>query len=140
MNKKVHKLVVDEPDDLFLFGLVTNENDYRLSWQMNQHLGIELVRADDAQVKLKGMIHDFVQYVFFDENRFLQFSFFKNKSSQNAYLIAEHKSCDYFFCIQGSMMDELEKMLKELKEIPVISMVVKIDVQSLKSRKNLVFL
>ncbi len=131
---------MDEPGDFVLLGLVTNENDYRLSWQMNQNLGIELVRADNAQVKLKGTIHDFVQYVFFDENKFLQFTFVKNKSSQNAYLISEHKSCDYFLCIQGSVMNELDDMVVLLKEIPVISMVINIKLQSLKSRKNLVFL
>jgi hypothetical protein len=131
---------MDEPGDFVLLGLVTNENDYRLSWQMNQKLGIELVRADNAQVKLKGMIHEFVQYVFFDENKFLQFTFVKNKSSHNAYLISEHKSCDYFLCIQGSMMNELDDVVRRLKEIQVISLVIKINALSLKSRKNLVFL
>lgn len=132
---------MDEPGDLYLLGLVSNENDYRLSWQINQHLKVGLTRLEDIKIEVKGSEQDFIVYTYTDENKYMQLTFFKNKSSSNVYLLPEHKSCDFFLCIQGSLYtDEYEKMVKSIKEMPVVSMVMKIEMKSLKSRKHLIFL
>lgn len=141
MGKKVHKLEIDEPKDGLLIGIVSNENDYRLSWQINQYLQISLVRLENLSLKQKDKEHQFVQYAYNDEDRFLQFSFLKNKSPENTYFISEQKSCDYFLYVQGSVYEEeYSKIIRKIKEIPDVSFVIKIDAGKLKSRKNLAHL
>jgi hypothetical protein len=141
LAKKVHKLILDEPNDVLLLGIVSNENDYRLSWQINKYLNISLMRSKDIEIDMKKSLQSFTQYIYSDDERYLQFHFIKNKSNQQSYLIPEQKSCDFLLCIQGSLsIDEYEILVQKVKQIPNVSMAIKIDMNELKSKKNLAFL
>ncbi|MCD6331687.1 MAG: IPExxxVDY family protein, partial [Bacteroidales bacterium] len=53
-NKRRHRLHTADPRPMTLFGLVTDESDFKLTWLLNQHLHTGLVRKDDWAITLKN--------------------------------------------------------------------------------------
>ena len=139
MPKKVHKLTEKEDYRFRLAGISSAENDYRLSWALNQVLGINLVRMDNLEIYHQRLDdrQSFSQFEYFDEESLLHYRLISNKSA-NGYLLEEMTNLDYLLQVSGDMDETwLDELIKKIKGMEGIILVFPIDPTSLKSRKKL---
>jgi hypothetical protein len=139
MPKKVHKLTEKEDYRFRLAGISSAENDYRLSWALNQVLGIHLVRMDNLEIYHQRLddSQSFSQFEYFDEESLLHYRLISNKSA-NGYLLEEMTNLDYLLQVSGDMDETwLDELIKKIKGMEGIILVFPIDPVSLKSRKKL---
>lgn len=158
-----YTLKIEYDYDFVLIGISSHEKDYRLCWALNKVLEIELTRTDSLEIKSKKQDtpsffslfkyennDEFKEYfVLANLSEDRQFAskehtlFNKGKepsSTESGILIPEHRQMDYFFIIRGEMDDTtIENLLRKLKGIEFILTAVRIDVEELKSKTNLVF-
>lgn len=139
MPKKVHKLSEKEEYHFKLAGISSAENDYKLSWSLNQILGINLVRLENLEVYHKRLDdkQSFSQFEYFDEETLVQYRLISNRSV-NGYLLEEMTNLDYLLQISGDM-DEgwLENLIEKMNGIDGIILAFPLDPTTLKSRKKL---
>ena len=128
-----------EPDYTFLlFGIVTSEPLYRLSWLINQALHLNLSADKPVRVmhSKRQVVQEFELFRFINEGEHI-FELFQNKGQQGS-LIEEHKQTDFFFKIYGENR-ESSFWISKLKTIKNISLVFEIKPGSLKSKNRLIF-
>ena len=161
-----HTLEIEYDYDFVLIGISSHEKDYRFCWALNNKLNIELVKQESLEIKGKKQTTPsyFSFFTFDDADQFTEYSVLANFSeskslastentlfetagkakdggqSENEFLIPEHKQMNYLFVIRGEMEnEEVEELIKTLKEIDIVLTAVRIDVKSLKSKQNLIF-
>lgn len=135
-----HKLSFDEAYDFQLIGICSSHSDYRLSWGINQSLGIQLEKGADFSVvgKKKGEhFHSFYDY--FDEEEHIEYYLIKNVSNNYQRLVPEKDQVDYFLVIKNNFVQEINDLLIKLKENESILTAFIFDPNELKSKSNLVF-
>lgn len=87
----------------------------------------------------KNEIINFPFFEYIDEDNNIEYFVIANKSSEG-YLVSEKQSIDYFLVLKGSVTDKLvENLAKKVKEIDVVILAHRIDVNELKSKQNLLF-
>jgi len=143
MAKSTKKLVLEiEPDyDFRLMGIVCSLPGYKLGWLFNQSLTFDLSRDEDIEVHLprKKETASFEFYQFKDDEQRLEYYFLSNKSLGN-YLVAEMKQVDYWLLIKGLFENLNEpRLLAKVKAIQQIQTAFYVDIESLKSKENLIF-
>jgi len=139
MPKKVHKLTDKEDYRFKLAGISSAENDYKLSWSLNQILGINLVRIDNLDIYHKRLDDKqaFSQFEYFDEETLIQYRLISNRSV-NGYLLEEMTNLDYLLQITGDLDEgSLEYLLEKMNSIDGIILAFPLDPYTLKSRKKL---
>jgi len=138
---KKTKLLVEHTYDFELLGLVSSVKDYKLAWLINKSLGINLVKREDLEIEfvslpnlkisqfLLSLPYGFIQLL---KNKAL------NSSDQVSYLIPELKFVDYFLLVQDqTFMTSIHTFEAELSKITYIQNIVKLDVEKIKSKENL---
>ncbi len=100
-KRTVHKLEKFPARELNLYGIAAHENDYRLSWALNEILQIELSRKPEFVVedKKNDTSKSFNQYSFHHEETGLIYQLIANVSSYG-YLLPSHKMIDFIFVVQ----------------------------------------
>jgi hypothetical protein len=140
LKKQTHKLSVKTEHGSVLIGISSHENDYRLSWAINKHLGTNLIKAENLVIyneKFK-VDQEFSLFVFEDEDRLIKYQLIANKCD-NGYFIPELSNIDFFLQIHGEINNNYTGILLEkLKHIYIITAAFLIDPSSLKSRKRLI--
>lgn len=160
----VHKLHIDEFDevDYQLIAIHTSLEDYRLAYFINQNLPIILRKSDcNIQISNKNGETQFTRFIFEDEKAGISWDLIQNKNdmllapqginqglfadsnssfSTKGYLIPEFKKVDYFLKIDncGGSIDA-GKIATKINKIERISTVYTVDVESIKSKNNLIF-
>ncbi len=138
---KKTKLLVEHSYDFDLLGFVAPIKDYKLAWIINKSLGIDLEKEDDLEIEfLKAPILKISQY--FLSLPFGYVQLLRNKSltsaEQISYLIPELKNVDFFLIIQDETTElTADLFLEHLSGEPHIQNVIKLDVNKIKSRENL---
>ena len=92
-----------EPDyEFLLLGIVSYERDYRISWDINQNLELDLVRTEDHFIKLKSSERGiyFSCFIYEDEESYLNYKLLTNRADRG-YLLEELRNIDYFIVITG---------------------------------------
>jgi hypothetical protein len=160
----IHKLHLDEFDETNyqLIAIHTSLEDYRLAYFINQKLPIVLSKCkNDIQIQVKDGESQFVNYVYEDKARDIQWNLIQNKNeitpkfkignqglfaeTQNnfitkAYLLPELKKVDYFLKIENlNISFESSKLTTLLNTIERVSTVYTINVENIKSKNNLIF-
>lgn len=139
MPKKVHKLTEKEDYRFRLAGISSAENDYKLSWSLNQILGMNLVRINNLEVyhkRLDGK-QAFSQFEYSDEETLIQYRLISNRSI-NGFLLEEMTNLDYLLQISGDTDDGwLESLIEKINNIDGIILAFPLDPNTLKSRKKL---
>ena len=140
MKKKLHKLTFKPDYKFFLAGISSSENDYRLSWAINNALKLNLQKSNDLEVitKKHKVPQKFPVYKYIDENSGRQYNLISNKT-ENGYLISEFRQFDYFFQIYGEIEMKYELMFNTIKKMDNVLAIFKIDPQILKSKQHLIF-
>ncbi len=138
---KTKKLKYSPDYKLSIIGIISAEDDYRLSWLINKLTGIELSKGKNLEIQ-NDKFSDFQTFSVFksyieDSGNIIKF--ISNKCSFG-FLVEELKNMDYFLVISGNNRDHLEdKIIQELRPCPEISGVFKISIETLKSKEKLLF-
>ena len=160
----IHKLHLDEFDETNyqLIAIHTSLEDYRLAYFINQKLPIVLSKCkNDIQIQLKNGETQFVNYVYEDKIKDIQWNLIQNKNeitpkiklgnqglfaetSNNfitkVFLLPEFKKVDYFLKIENLYNSfENNELTTILNSIERISTVYFINVENIKSKNNLIF-
>lgn len=140
---KASKLIVELDYDFEVCSLISALKAHKVAWIINQVLNINLTKKEDLLfefVKDKSKLY-FINYKF--ETDFSYFRLIKNKSceyynSLKPYLIPELKEYDYLLLYSHSQI--LDKtIINKLKHIPELEYVNKVEIDTLKSKENLIF-
>jgi hypothetical protein len=139
---KKNKLLITYDFDFNLTGITTAIKGYKLAWEINQRLGVHLVRQPDLVVGFRNMEER--QFSFYaHETRLNRLKLFKNKpvesSSSRFVLVPEFPHFDFILLTQGDDPAFTEMALARIKQIDVIELVVPLPVETLKSKANFVF-
>ncbi|HEY9083575.1 MAG TPA: IPExxxVDY family protein [Vicingaceae bacterium] len=125
--------------DFELIGISCHSKDYRICWSLNNALKTNFKRIEDYEIQKKNEIINFPFFEYIDEDNNIEYFVIANKSSEG-YLVSEKQSIDYFLVLKGSVTDRLvENLTKKVKEIDVVIIAHRIDVNELKSKQNLLF-
>ncbi|MFH2140816.1 MAG: IPExxxVDY family protein [Bacteroidota bacterium] len=122
--------------DFFLVGIVCTDNDYKLSWKLNQLLKLDLVKHDSLEIESEkhplNLVFSF--YFYENEDEIKQFALFSNKCSDGL-LIEEYKNADFIFKISGDTdQTGVEEIVSQIKTLQDISMVFHIPNKNLKQK------
>lgn len=138
---KKSKLIIDYEYNFELIGVTTTVRGYKLAWELNQRLAINLVKQPDLMVGFKNNEEKpFSFYAF--ETPLNRLKLFKNKPSDadpgKYFLIPEFPHFD--FIILAAMEEHKhQQMITSLKSVPSIQLVSSIPMDGLKSKSNFIF-
>lgn len=127
--------------DFWLVGISSHLRDYRISWAINKVLDIELKKEKDYEIALKKQEETqfFSHYSHRCEVTQRNYHLFSNKCPLG-FLLPEAKHVDYLLMLEGNFNDHnIEELCKLVRQIKHINSVFNIDVETLKSKKNLIF-
>lgn len=131
--------ILDDEQELYDFKLIAiscHLKDYKLCWKLNLKLGVELNKAEkDIEIKTKQNSSLHAYFVYDNIDDYCTYYLIKNRSE--SFLIPEQANADYFLKLEGEI-DELFVM-KKLNEVPEILTTYSIDINTLKSKENLIF-
>lgn len=139
MPKKIHILKEKENYDFGLIGISSPENDYRISWILNNAKGYRLARQEDLTIPHKRLEDPqrFHQFRYLDEETLLLFRLLSNKC-ENGYLLEEMPRIDYLIQVSGDLEEGfIDNLVKDLNGLEEISLAFRLEPNSLKSRKRL---
>ncbi len=140
---KKSKLIVDHNFDFELVGLISNAKGYKLTWEINRALKLNLIKAKDLVLSFIDNNHlTILNYKYETENNKLLL--IKNRGVESdgipgSFLIPELKRFDYLLWARS--VDEFDFVLwiDKIKELRVIQYAIRIDIEKLKSKENLLF-
>lgn len=138
---KKSKLVIDYEFDFGLWGVTTAARGYKLAWEINQQLGIRLVKQPDLVVGFKNNEEKYFAFYAY-ETPLNRLKLFKNRpadqDSGKYYLIPEFPHYD--FIILAAMEEQHTKVLvDQIRSIPAVELVAPIQLNGLKSKANFIF-
>ena len=134
MAKKIHKLSLAGADEYAFIAIASHENDYRVSWALNQSLGIQLKRENDLGLSEKktGLEQHFSLFTVYDEQKDIAFRLISNLS-ENGYLIPEHKNIDFVLQLKGELDDAyVSGLANGIKAIEMVMLAFVIPQESIK--------
>lgn len=139
-----NKLQVSYDFDFLLLALNSNVKGYKLAWALNKELGLNLLKSDNIELYFNEHKSLSIQN-FTDVTEFQQVRLIKNRAEDvdgafNAFLLPELKNFDYLILLENESITFNENVfISEIKEIPFVQFVSKINTKSLKSKDNLIF-
>jgi len=112
-----------KPAAFSIFGISSHENDYRLSWSINEQFGLSL--AQDNSIKTSED-KDFTCFVHDDDHQTI---ILISNRCENGFLLEKYKNFDFILKIIPELIEEeTAKWLRNLKKVPLISAVLSIPV------------
>jgi hypothetical protein len=135
------KLVLSFQENEFDFGLLAisaHIKDYRICWEINNFLGLDLQRSDDLELKTSSGIASFSFFSYYNEETNI-FIYLLGNRSAGGMLIPEKKQADFFLIIKEATNTYYNEILKELKKLPNVLAVYSLNPSELKSKNNLLF-
>ena len=165
MNKVTFKLDLDFDLELdfTLIGISSSLRDYRLCHFINKYTGLKFQFGKESPIdhngnlksksqeeldyhiiteknKNKTVTHHFPMYRYCCEQFEFEYYIINNKSLEKGVLIPEIANFDYFLLIKHYIdIEDLNKLIDNLKSINEIMLVKEIEPTSLKSKENLIF-
>lgn len=128
-----HLLEVDFDYEFDLIGISCHLRDYRLCFELNKLLALNLVRGEEGAETDSGIF-----VVFHDrcEETRTEIRLFVNRS-EGGFLIPEKKQADYLLMLRDNARWETDELIGSLKSHPQILTAFEIDPDGLKSKENL---
>ena len=116
---KKYELVIEDESTLEIFGVSSAFADYRLAWELNQCLEVNLIKSNDVfeirPNKSKDLV-TFRYFSFFDDEYLTRFYLLKNKQ-ENGVFYAEHAMIDYFVVVRENNSYKKGILLEKLRKI-----------------------
>jgi len=116
---KKHQLIFEYDTDIEVYGISSAYIDYRLAWELNLKLSIQLEKQSEKleiEDKKTKEIKSFFLYYFFDEENLTKYYLIRNKQ-ENKFMVNDKQYVDYFLCIQDNNSFEGETLLSEMRNI-----------------------
>jgi hypothetical protein len=137
------KILLEEEYDFEfnLLGISSHVHGYRICWAVNKMLGLDLAKLDEEILIRTNKIAEptsFSVYYYLDENSEVEFELIANRHEQG-YLVPELKTADYFLKISDYYPEEMDDVILELRKSSIINMAFEVDIDSLRSKQNLLF-
>ena len=137
MSKLV--LTFEEDYDFSLIGISCHSKDYRLCWELNKALSIDMIRTADLEISKKDKISAFSFYEFIDEANYLEFYLISNRGN-SGYIVPEQKTMDFFLMVKGNISDNHTKeCIAKINSLSLVLTSFNVDPNQLKSKQNLLF-
>lgn len=139
-----NKLQVTYDFDFLLLALNASVKPYKLAWSLNKDLGLNLVKSENIEIGFNEQKSLSIQN-FIDSDEFQTVRLLRNRAEDlngafNAFLLPELKNFDYFLLLENETNTFNENaFISEIKQIPFVQFITRIDTQSLKSKDNLIF-
>lgn len=115
---KKYDLTLDDEQPFEVYGISTAFADYRLTWELNQMLGIHLEKEQQRfelfMPKLKAQ-HAFSYFSYEDQELLTRFFLIKNKQDQQL-LQADRPMIDYFLVLKDNFSHESAVLLEQLRK------------------------
>lgn len=148
--------------DFKLIGISCQEPDFKLCWNLNKHLNLNLERSDDLIVhsdhddklahyslftykesvkSLDGVQSNWLpSYLNESEEEGIVYQMLSNRNEYRN-LIPEQPSIDFFLLVRGSNDDDAheKKMLQQIRKIKVVNAAFLMDISKLKNKEHLIF-
>ena len=139
---KKSKLIIEYNFDFELLGILSSARGYKLAWEINQVLKIQLVKQPDLVVGFKN--NEEKKFSFYAyETQLNRLKLFKNKPSDQEsgkyFLIPEFPHYD--FIILAAMEEQYahQHLIQLIRSIAAIQLVASIPLEGLKSKSNFIF-
>lgn len=131
-------LELEEDYSFKLIGINCHVKDYRLCWEINEALSFDFVKEEDYEIVNKGQKQGYSFYSYLDEENYIDYHLISNRGKFGR-LVAEEKS-DFLLLIKGNIKtEELKQISTKLHQIKNILTAYPIEVENLKSKRNLIF-
>jgi len=140
-KKKVHKLQNFYPEDFQIVCIASHQNDYRLSWALNEKLNLGLQKDQDLTVEDKkyDSIQQFTKYSYEDHTQTIRYYLITNKNSEG-FLLPDMKNIDYLLKIEGDMNDDVvSSLIKTIRKIDFVIIAFRLENLREKDKKKLIF-
>jgi hypothetical protein len=128
-------------DNFCLFGIVSNEPDYKLSLFINKELQIALKNNTSVEVSDENShITTYSRYSDNTKTPHINYTLVSNRSGTN-YLVKKLKSYDYFFIVQDEEEEcDPQTVARKLKESGLFTAIFNIDLKEVndKNLRNLI--
>jgi len=134
-TKSVHKLSPVNESPFILIGISSHENDYRISWAINNTLGFNFIKTNNHKAfhKKFNETQEFSMYISSSDENSPVFKLISNRCD-NGFLLEEFRTIDYVLLIENSdKLDDNSETVRQLKTIPFISTAFLINLSSLKN-------
>jgi len=127
--------------DFTLIGISCHAKDYRVCWSINRQFGyglekqsfdLEMVSAGNEEASAHSL------FAYYDEDDQNDYFLICNRNGQG-YLIPEQRQADYMLMVKGAVLIDGDQLSTDLKQIDHILTAFPINVNTLKSKKNLIF-
>jgi hypothetical protein len=148
MAEKGHKLILDTAslnelffDEACLLGIMAPIPDYQFIWHLNHQLQLDF-RINDLEIKLirKKREYFFKVYEYHRKDSMLEHYLYVNQF-EGEYLLPEMKHMDFLWLMKGDEIDPvwLEETMQAVRGTHSVQMVVKLTIEQVKNRENLLF-
>jgi hypothetical protein len=138
---KKRRLEVEFAYDFELMGLISSARGYKLAWEINHTLGVNLVKKDD--LKMTTREGDFFFSFYSHQSAVNTFNLFRNRSNEGdnkgIFLVPEHPHLDYILYAKGDEEMGSKRLQEVLRNIPSIELVAFLPLAALKSKDNFIF-
>lgn len=138
---KKSKLVIDYEFDFGLWGVTTAARGYKLAWEINQTLGVHLVKQPDLVVGFRNNVEKSFSFYAY-ETPLNRLKLFKNRptdqDSGKYFLIPEFPHYDFIILAAMEEQNSME-LADQIRTIPAVELVASIPLEGLKSKSNFIF-
>lgn len=140
MKKK--RLEIDYSYDFELLGVISSAKGYKLAWDMNNHLGIRLIKQQDLTIQFANQIIGTYSH-FSHDSPLNRIKLFKNKPNETDtvkyLLVQEFPHFDYIVMSQGADKIDSNRLQEYLRAISSVEMVAFIPLDALKAKDYFIF-
>jgi hypothetical protein len=139
---KKNKLLIDYDFDFKLMGVTSAARGYKLAWELNRQLSINLIKQPDLVVGFKKEEEKCFSYYAHDTplNRL---KLFKNKpvdqETGKYFLIPEFPHYDFIILAAMDEHHNEQNLIDLIKSLPSVQFVAPIPLEGLKSKSNFIF-
>jgi len=138
---KKRRLEIEYNYDFELLGVASSARSYKLAWDINKALRVNLVKREDLRMSTRE--GDFYFAFFSHQSAVNTVNLFRNRSNESElkgiYLVPEHPHLDYIVYARGNEEVKGSRLQELLREIPSIELVAFLPLAALKSKDNFIF-
>jgi hypothetical protein len=116
---KKYDLVLEDETTLEVYGVSSAFADYRLAWELNQCLDVNLTKSNEVYELRPNKAKElaaFRYFSFFDEECLTRYYLIKNKQEQGVFH-PERPMIDYFLILRENFTFEKEVLMLKLRKI-----------------------
>lgn len=141
---KKSKLFTPISYDFQLIGIVSSVKDHQLAWSLNQTQLFNFKKEEDAIIEFKDLSKITIGY-FECKSEFHTHLLIKNKphfSNNKSFklVLPELQQFDFFLKLQSQVDDfDQEALISSIRDIETIDYLVKLDLEKIKHKENLLF-